>query len=83
MGCTNCHASARDNSTFSSLDNVIGTPDSVVMFLDESPADIASQNVAPAEMPSFHETIANPVDPAGRLGAPTLWYRPDFLTAYP
>ena len=53
------------------------------MFLDESPADIASQNVAPAEMPSFHETIANPVDPAGRLGAPTLWYRPDFLTAYP
>ncbi|MDA1070481.1 MAG: hypothetical protein O2825_03615 [Proteobacteria bacterium] len=83
MGCTNCHASARDNSTFSSLDNVTGTPDSVVMFLDESPADIASQNVAPAEMPSFHETIANPVDPAGRLGAPTLWYRPDFLTAYP
>lgn len=81
--CVNCHASARDNGTFSALDNITGTPHSVTMFLDESPTDIALQgSIAPA-VPSFHDAVVNPTDPADRIGEPALGYSSDFAEAYP
>ncbi len=83
MYCVNCHVSARDNGTFSALDNITGTPDTVTMFLDMSPADIGLQDATAAPTPSFHDSVVNPVDPAGRLGEPALGYLPDFLEAYP
>ncbi|MDG2480970.1 MAG: hypothetical protein P8Q36_08905, partial [Alphaproteobacteria bacterium] len=81
--CVNCHASARDNGTFSALDNITGTPESVIMFLDESVADIGLQNAPTQEAPSFHDAVVDPTDPAGRLATPSLGYLPDFLAAYP
>lgn len=34
--CTNCHASARDNSTFSSLRNIKGEPNDPLVFLSQN-----------------------------------------------
>ena len=65
--CVNCHASAHDNGTFSSLSNITGTPDSVAMFLDESVKDIALQDPLTAQTPAFHDAIVSPVAPAGQL----------------
>lgn len=49
--CTNCHASARDNSTFAALRNIKGEPGDPLVFL--------SQTFIVAPMfESFHEAIA-------------------------
>ena len=34
--CTNCHASARDNSTFASLRNIKGQPGEPLVFLSQT-----------------------------------------------
>ncbi len=48
--CTNCHASARDNSTFASLRNIKGEPGDPLVFL--------SQTFVTAPLfESFHETL--------------------------
>jgi len=83
MYCVNCHASARDNGTFSALDNITGTPDSVTHFLDQTVTDIAAQNQLAPEIPSFHDLVVDPADPAGRLADPSLGYFPAFVGAFP
>ena len=74
--CLNCHASARDNLTFSSLRNVAGEPGEPLVFLShgffEGP---------PLE--SHHRLVSLPTDDAPRLGQPRHAYDPAFTSAIP
>ncbi len=54
--CLNCHASAKSESTFSSLNNVIGNPDTFVKFYFQDQPPIAGEPKQPAiETLSAHE----------------------------
>jgi hypothetical protein len=55
--CVNCHASAKDEFTFSSLNNVLGEPDSFVKFYFQDQPPIAGQGrrEKPVETLSAHE----------------------------
>jgi hypothetical protein len=44
--CTNCHASARDNQTFASLNNINGEPGTALTFLSEDFFKIQSDQTA-------------------------------------
>lgn len=72
--CVNCHASADDNSTFASLDNVQGFGGRPLVFL--------SQDVGVAQVEAdHHRLVALPGDDAPRLGQPLHAYNPDFTAA--
>ena len=54
--CLNCHASAKSESTFSSLNNVLGNPDTFVKFYFQDQPPIAGEPKQPAiETLSAHE----------------------------
>jgi hypothetical protein len=59
--CLNCHASARDESTFSSVNNVLGDPDTFLKFYFQDQPPIAGEPPHPAvETLSIHERIEPP-----------------------
>lgn len=69
--CVNCHASARDNHTFSSLRNVEGEPGDPLVFLSQ-------HFFNPEPVASHHRLVSLPTDDAPRLGQPLYGYNPDF-----
>lgn len=74
--CMNCHASARDNLTFSSLKNIEGEPGIPLVFLSQD-------DDATPEPASNHPVAVLPGDLAPRLGQPLYAYNPDFTAAFP
>ena len=74
--CTNCHASAKDNLTFSSLSNIKDEPGDPLVFLSQNFRLDASPTA------SHHRTVALPADPAPRLGHPLYTYNPAFLATF-
>jgi len=74
--CMNCHASARDNLTFASLDNVDGEPGEPLVFLSQ-------HFYAPKLIPSHHRLVTLPDDDALRLGQPNLAYDSTFVSSVP
>ncbi|HVF59940.1 MAG TPA: hypothetical protein VNJ70_09055 [Thermoanaerobaculia bacterium] len=74
--CVNCHASARDDSTFASLTNVEGEPGEPLVFLSQHFFD-------PGPVASHHREIALPTDDAPRLGQPHYLYRAAITGAFP
>lgn len=74
--CMNCHASARDNLTFSSTRNMMGEPGRPLVFLSQDEG-----RTAPA--PEHHMSVVLPGDDAQRLGQPHVRYPAAFLAAFP
>jgi hypothetical protein len=74
--CVNCHASAKDNHTFSSLRNVEGEPGEPLVFLSQHFFD--GKPVA-----SHHRLVSLPTDDAPRLGQPRYVYDKAFTGALP
>jgi hypothetical protein len=74
--CVNCHASAQDNRTFSSLRNVEGEPGEPLVFLSQHFFD-------PQPVPSHHRLVSLPTDDAPRLGQPLYGYNPKITAAIP
>lgn len=74
--CMNCHASATDNLTFSSLSNIEGEPGNPLVFL--------SQNfrLDPTPPSTHHRDVTLPSGPAPRLGEPLFTYNPAFLAVF-
>jgi len=77
QSCVNCHASARDNSTFSASRNLEGEPGRPLVYLVQDRVDLDGPVVRSTHMP--------PPAPPGvpRLGEPFGSYDPDFLAAFP
>jgi len=73
--CTNCHASARDNFTFSSARNLAGEPGTPLVFLSQQEA--GSRPATP-----HHASVVLPDGDGLRLGQPHDRYDPDFLAAF-
>lgn len=73
--CMNCHASARDNMTFSSQKNIEGEPGHPLVFLnqDEDPTPDTASN---------HPVVTLPTDQVRRLGQPLYAYNPAFTKAF-
>jgi len=60
--CTNCHASAHDNSTFASLNNIAGEPGNPIQYLSQYGfvhAQLGEPTAVNIESP-LHELIGNP-----------------------
>ncbi|MFL6203242.1 MAG: cytochrome P460 family protein [Thermoanaerobaculia bacterium] len=72
--CVNCHASAQDNHTFSSLRNVEGEPGEPLVFLSQ-------HFFNPKPVASHHRLVSLPTDDAPRLGQPLYVYNRDFTEA--
>lgn len=72
--CVNCHASAKDNHTFSSLRNVQGEPGEPLVFLSQHFFD--AKPVA-----SHHRLVSLPTDDAPRLGQPLYSYNEAFTAS--
>jgi hypothetical protein len=72
--CLNCHASAVDHSTFSSLRNIQGYPGEPLVFLSQ-------HSFAPQPVASHHRLVSLPTDDAPRLGQPRYLYDPAFTAA--
>jgi hypothetical protein len=73
--CVNCHASAKDNHTFSSLRNVQGEPGEPLVFLSQSFYDVKP-------VASHHRLVSLPTDDAPRLGQPRYVYDEAFTAAF-
>ena len=73
--CMNCHASARDNLTFSSAKNIEGQPGEPLVFLiqDGDPSPKTESN---------HPEVVLPDSDGNRLGRPFTSYDTSFLEAY-
>ncbi len=74
--CMNCHASARDNLTFSSAKNLQGEPGTPLVFLSQDEGESK-----PAD--PHHATVVLPGDDANRLGQPLNTYSAAFAAAFP
>jgi hypothetical protein len=74
--CRNCHASARENYTFSSLKNIEGEAGTPLVFLSQD--DDTAPNTA-----SSHPVAVLPGDLAPHLGQPLYAYNPAFTEAFP
>lgn len=74
--CVNCHASAQDNHTFSSLRNVEGEPGEPLVFLSQ-------HFFNPKPVASHHRLVSLPTDDAPRLGQPHYLYNRGFTDAVP
>jgi hypothetical protein len=73
--CTNCHASAQDNSTFASLDNIAGEAGRPVQYLSQYHFLHAGLGPAATEagIASLHQAVANePPDTAPVAPVPPL-----------
>jgi hypothetical protein len=73
--CMNCHASARDNLTFSSQKNLQDRPGRPLVFLSQNEG-------ADAPGDSQHNLVVLPEDDAHRLGQPRNAYDGAFLQAF-
>ncbi len=73
--CVNCHASARDNLTFSSARNLEGEPGTPLVFLSQN------EPVAAPAVPHHAEVVLPDADGL-RLGQPHDRYDTAFLAAY-
>ncbi|MCG8459313.1 MAG: hypothetical protein MI919_23805 [Holophagales bacterium] len=69
--CVNCHASAENNLTFSSLRNVEGEEGEPLVFLSQHFFDARP-------LPSHHRLVSLPTDDAPRLGEPLYVSNPSF-----
>ncbi len=74
--CVNCHASAKNNQTFSSLRNVEGEPGEPLVFLSQHFYDVKP-------VASHHRLVSLPTDDAPRLGQPRYVYDSAFTDALP
>ncbi len=74
--CLNCHASARDNHTFASLNNVEGEPGDPLVFLSQ-------HFFEPQPVAAHHRLVALPTDDAPRLGQPHYLYNRAVVDAIP
>jgi hypothetical protein len=84
--CLNCHASAKSESTFSSLNNVIGNPDTFVKFYFQDQPPIAGEPKQPAiETLSAHERfeplqdLLSKTESSGALWNHVPWPNPKVL----
>jgi hypothetical protein len=73
--CVNCHASAKDELTFSSLNNVLGDPDTFLKFYFQDQPQIAGKPKQKAlETPSIHERFEPLQDLVGKFeSAGPVW----------
>ena len=69
--CTNCHASAKDNSTFASLKNIKGQPGEPLVFL--------SQNFF---LDPSWQSLQNRIQNAGAKDAAESGKDPDYNAAF-
>lgn len=74
--CMNCHASAEDNLTFASLENVEGEPGEPLAFLSQHFFDVDPE-------PSHHRLVTVAEDDADRLGRPRVTDDPELLRSVP
>jgi hypothetical protein len=74
--CVNCHASARDNFTFSAAKNMQGEPGDPLVFLSQ---DFA---LSQALSESHHSAVTVSADDAARVDTPRDSYLPAFLQAF-
>lgn len=84
--CLNCHASARDNSTFADLANIQGEPGEPLVYLSQNFLFDAAQSgpdLKRAAAMSRHRSALDTSDDPPREQAPLGQYNPAFLAAYP
>ncbi|WP_404379954.1 hypothetical protein [Caenispirillum salinarum] len=74
--CVNCHASARDNMTFTSTRNMQGEKGRPLVFLTQDDAPRTSAM-------AHHAQVVLPGDDAPRLGQPHVAYTAAFNAAFP
>ena len=76
--CVNCHASAKSESTFADLNNVLGNPDTFTKFYFQDqppiPTLLAGHQPHPMETLSFHEKVVETLqDLKAKAGSGPLW----------
>jgi hypothetical protein len=72
--CVNCHASAKNELTFSSLNNVLGDPDSFLKFYFQDQPPIVGAPAQPTqETLSIHERFEPLQDLQAKVGAGPAW----------
>ncbi len=74
--CMNCHASARDNLTFASADNMEGEPGLPIVFYDEGSIEGGEPP------PTHHDRVAKSAGDSNRSRQPRDDYAPAFLDAF-
>lgn len=75
--CVNCHASARDNSTFAAARNIKGEPGEPISFLVQDEALFANE-------PAHHADMVSPDEETPQTGNdPLSAYLDGFLAAFP
>ncbi len=79
--CLNCHASAKDNSTFADLANVAGEPGEPNVYLSQN--FLFENAIAPQEELGRHRTVVDTTDDPPREQAPLSSYNPAFLARFP
>lgn len=79
--CLNCHASARDNETFASLENVAGEPGEPLTFLSQH--FFISPGAGARAAPSHHALVSDVTDDSAREEEPLSGYDPGFVEAVP
>jgi hypothetical protein len=84
--CLNCHASAKNESTFSSLNNVIGDPDTFLKFYFQDqppivgePKQPALETLAPHERFEPLQDLLSKAESAGPLWNQVPWPNPKVL----
>lgn len=72
--CVNCHASAREEFTFSSLNNVLGDPDTFLKFyFQDQPPVVGAQEQPTEESLSVHERFQPLQDLLKKSGSAPPW----------
>ena len=72
--CVNCHASARDEFTFSSLINVLGDPDTFLKFyFQDQPPIVGAPQQPTVETLSVHERFEPLQDLLGKIESGPRW----------
>ncbi len=79
--CMNCHASAKDNLTFSSLANVEGEPGEPLTFLSQH--FFGSGGAAALAAPSLHSAVSDVSDDRPREEEPRAGYEAAFVQSVP
>ena len=74
--CVNCHASARDNLTFSSTRNIQGEPGEPLAYLSQNEALFA-------QLPAHHVALAKPPPPQPKGDMPLTDWLEGFRDAFP
>ncbi|HSN85914.1 MAG TPA: cytochrome P460 family protein, partial [Thermoanaerobaculia bacterium] len=72
--CVNCHASAREEFTFSSLNNILGDPDTFLKFyFQDQPPVVGAPEQPTVETPSVHERFQPLQDLLQKSGSAPAW----------